>query len=99
MPASLSRGPVPRELPRLEGLDLRPIGEAAQAVAPQRRTHLVADGDTLDRLSARYLGDPARAGEIFAQNRDKLPRADLLPLGVELEIPSGPPAPAPVAGQ
>lgn len=51
------------------------------------RTHVVADGDSLPRLARRYLGDESRSGEIYEHNRDVLTHPDLLPLGVELQLP------------
>jgi hypothetical protein len=52
------------------------------------RTHVIADGDTLPDLAARYLGDPKRSVEIFEANRRVLGDPEVLPLGVELRIPS-----------
>jgi hypothetical protein len=51
------------------------------------RTHVVIDGDSLERLAGRYLDDPARAVEIFEANRELLSNPDLLPIGAELVIP------------
>jgi nucleoid-associated protein YgaU len=52
------------------------------------RTHIVVDGDSLERLAERYLDDPQRASEIYGANRELLTSPDLLPIGVELTIPS-----------
>ncbi|HMO86713.1 MAG TPA: LysM peptidoglycan-binding domain-containing protein, partial [Lacipirellulaceae bacterium] len=54
--------------------------------------HVVHNGDTLERLAERYLGDRARALEIFDLNRDVLENPHLLPIGAELRLP----APEPV---
>jgi nucleoid-associated protein YgaU len=51
------------------------------------RTHIVVDGDSLERLAARYLDDPRRALEIYQANRELLTSPDLLPIGAELKIP------------
>lgn len=51
------------------------------------RKHRVVDGDSLESLAQRYLGDAARANEIFDANRDVLESPDLLPLKVKLTIP------------
>jgi len=51
------------------------------------RTHRVADGDTLSKLAAEYLGSGERYLEIFAANRETLKTPDLLPIGVTLKIP------------
>jgi len=65
---------------------------------PPLRTviHKIRDGDTLTSLARRYLGDGGRFQEIFAANRQHLPDADVLPIGVEIEIPIGPPSQAAV---
>jgi nucleoid-associated protein YgaU len=55
--------------------------------------HKVRDGETLISLARRYLGDGARYQEILNANRRLLPKADVLPIGVEIEIPIGPPPP------
>ncbi len=54
---------------------------------PELRTHTIVDGDTLEKLAARYLHDTHRSGEIYALNRDLLSSPDLLPIGAEVKIP------------
>jgi nucleoid-associated protein YgaU len=73
-----------------------------EAAASLPEVHIVHQGDSLARLASRYLGDDARALEIFDLNRDVLDNPHVLPLGVELRIPQGDmpvderqPAPAP----
>ena len=57
------------------------------------RTHKIIDGDSLRILAEQYLGSADRYLEIYEANRDRLPSAELLPIGVELKIPSrAPPA-------
>jgi nucleoid-associated protein YgaU len=51
------------------------------------RTHIVIDGDSLERLAGRYLDDPTRGVEIFEANRELLSSPELLPIGAELVIP------------
>lgn len=51
------------------------------------RTHIVIDGDSLERLAGRYLDDPTRGNEIYEANRELLASPDLLPIGAELVIP------------
>jgi nucleoid-associated protein YgaU len=51
------------------------------------RPYRLRDGDTLERLAERFLGDVRRAEEIFAANRHLLARPDLLPVGIEIVIP------------
>lgn len=53
------------------------------------RVHVIHNGDTLERLAERYMSDGARALELFDLNRDVLENPHLLPLGVELRIPTG----------
>ncbi len=62
------------------------------------RIHRVVDGDTLDDLAKRFLGDAARAGEIFDANRHILSDPNALPIGIELTIPSGQSPPVEPAG-
>lgn len=52
-------------------------------------THTIADGDTLTRLAAQYLGSSDRYLEIYEANRDLLASPDLLPIGKALKIPLG----------
>jgi nucleoid-associated protein YgaU len=57
---------------------------------PVERIHVVHQGDSLDRLAKRYLGDEARALEIFDLNREVLDNPHILPIGVELRLPPAP---------
>jgi nucleoid-associated protein YgaU len=60
-----------------------PVAEEAN----DSRTHVVVDGDSLERIASRYLSDPRRSREIFELNRAVLSAPDLLPIGAELKIP------------
>lgn len=51
------------------------------------KTHKIVDGDTLEALAQLYLGDSSRSMEIYWANQDLLPGPEVLPIGVELEIP------------
>jgi nucleoid-associated protein YgaU len=51
------------------------------------RPYRLRDGDTLESVAERYLGDRERATEIFELNREVLARPDLLPVGVTIVIP------------
>jgi hypothetical protein len=78
VPVTYSAAVVARNTPaRDHGLEAAPIG----------RTHVVVDGDSLQKLAERYLDDPTRDGEIYRLNRDVLSSPELLPIGVELQIP------------
>ena len=57
-------------------------------LTPAEQIHVVHQGDSLDRLAKRYLGDEARALEIFDLNREVLENPHLLPIGAELRLPS-----------
>jgi nucleoid-associated protein YgaU len=65
-----------------------PPRDPGAAPADALRTHIVIDGDTLTRLADRYLDDAGRASEIYRLNREVLADPELLPIGVELRIPS-----------
>jgi nucleoid-associated protein YgaU len=54
---------------------------------PALRKHRIADGDSLEFLALRYLGDKERASEIAALNRDVFSDPALLPVGREIAIP------------
>jgi hypothetical protein len=55
--------------------------------ANQPRTHIVVDGDSLERLAGRYLDDATRGHEIYEANRELLASPELLPIGAQLVIP------------
>lgn len=62
--------------------------EGATGGPPQRVVHRVVDGDTLPDLAARYLGNAALANRIWRANRERLPQdPNILPIGVDLQIP------------
>jgi nucleoid-associated protein YgaU len=75
-------GPTPEE----PGSPFVHAPTALPAEAPAR-THIVHEGDSLERLAERYLGDAGRAVEIFDLNRDILENPHLLRIGAELKIP------------
>ena len=51
------------------------------------RTHVIAAGDSLSKLSQRYYGTATRWQEIYNANTDKLGPQGILRVGVELRIP------------
>lgn len=65
----------------------KPTPPAAALPVPKPRKYVLRDGDSLERLAERFLGDRARAEEIFAMNRHVLSREDLLPVGKEIVLP------------
>jgi nucleoid-associated protein YgaU len=89
-PSSPPLGPDSHALEAVPGLSGGPAGDhgAIADAAPRQRVHVVHNGDTLERLAERYLGDGARSLEIFDLNRDLLENPHLLPIGAELRIPA-----------
>jgi phage tail protein X len=53
----------------------------------QPRPYRLRDGDTLEKIAERLLGDRNRASEIFELNQGVLARPDLLPVGVTIMLP------------
>jgi nucleoid-associated protein YgaU len=53
------------------------------------RRHTIHDGDTLESLAVRYLGDADRATDILEANRQVLSDPEILPIGVQIVIPRG----------
>jgi nucleoid-associated protein YgaU len=54
---------------------------------PAPRTYRLRDGDTLEWVAERFLGNPQRWEELYAANRDVLTRSDLLPVGATIKLP------------
>lgn len=48
--------------------------------------HTIAPGETLEGLSASYLGSPARWEEVFHSNREIIEDPDLLPVGLRIQV-------------
>ena len=66
-----------------------PMAEQGASVLHRPPTHRIVDGDTLEELARRYLGDSSRGIEIYEANRHLLLGPSVLPIGVELVIPQG----------
>jgi nucleoid-associated protein YgaU len=64
-----------------------PAAPAPAVAAPAGRTHVVASGDSLSRISQRYYGASNRWQEIYNANRDKIGSDGVLRVGTELRIP------------
>jgi hypothetical protein len=79
--------PIDMDDGQAEGAFARERDDPARADAATPISHEIKDGDTLSTLATHYLGDPTRAAELFAANRDVLSSPDLLPLGKVLQIP------------
>jgi nucleoid-associated protein YgaU len=74
-------------VPLAENRPPAPSIESAPPEPDEPRTHIVVDGDSLEKLANLYLDDPTRGKEIFELNREALSNPDLLPIGIELKIP------------
>ena len=61
-----------------------------QTCRPSGRAYVVREGDNLSKIARRTLNDGSRSAvmKIYDANRDKLSSPDMLPVGVELRIPS-----------
>lgn len=57
------------------------------ATVPPAREHVVAAGETLAGLAQRYYGDPTRAADLYAANRDRIRDPEQLHAGQTLIIP------------
>lgn len=64
-----------------------PPVETAPVAAAAARSHTVADGDSLTRISLRYYGTPNRWQDIYDANRDILRGENALRPGQRLKIP------------
>lgn len=72
-------GPVPSS-----GGGGTPAAEARTAM------YAVRDGDDLTSIATRFYGHPSAARFVYEANRDRLPSADLLPIGAVLVLPPPP---------
>ena len=77
------RSPARRDVAELPSS----FADAVGRLGTTYRRHIIRDGDTLELLAERYLGDANRADEIFELNGDALASRDLLPIGKSLKIP------------
>ena len=68
--------------------DWKPEVATRPAVRPRPpKPYRIRDGDTLEKIAERLLGNRERANEIFEANRDVLARPDLLPVGATIQLP------------
>ena len=87
-PAPMLASPTRYAPPPASAAALKPASAAKPAaVAPAARQHVVAEGDTLSKISRRYYGTSERWPEILEANRDILRDARNLPVGASLRIP------------
>ena len=67
-------------------------GGLAEEKPVTQRMHWIKDGDTLEEIAHRFLGDRARWDEILQCNRDVLMDKDILPIGKQIRIPPSEPS-------
>jgi len=75
--------PTNSEPPR----DWKPEPLARPAPQARPRPYRLRDGDTLEKIAERLLGDRSRAAEIYEANRSVISQPDLLPVGVTIMVP------------
>jgi nucleoid-associated protein YgaU len=89
---SLPRAPIIRDTAsRIHEPDFSTPVTSEPPLPPRlqvRRKHRIADGDSLELIALRYLGDKNRGAEIAALNRDVISSPGLLPVGKEIVIPA-----------
>ncbi len=93
--AAESTTPTPQDAPENTPRPAYAIAQPTTSIDSQNAwpaalIHVVANGDTLEKLAERYLSDAGRALEIFDLNRDQLSNPHLFPIGVELRVPADP---------
>lgn len=98
-PAAAERVPPATTIRRTEESSLSVEAEQVSESDTKSRTHWIVDGDTLEELARRFLGDRSRWREIRVVNPDVLTTDDVLPIGKEILIPPrrslNPPQPQP----
>ncbi len=67
-----------------------PAERGRLVTVPQVSSYVVRDGDDLTTIASRFYGHPSAARLVFDANRDRLPAADMLPIGVTLVLPPPP---------
>lgn len=84
---------TPTDANAVDTTPAEPQRDAAQEQpASGSQRHCIAPGDTLAKLAEKYWGDSSQAPELYRANEGVLPDPRLLPIGVEIEIPSRPAA-------
>ena len=76
-----------------------PRGLTTDAYAVPPAGYCVRDGDDLTSIATQFYGHPGAANSIWLANRDRLTDPTLLPIGLELRIPSSWSVPATRASQ
>jgi nucleoid-associated protein YgaU len=63
------------------------MAEEKPADNPFAQYHVVAKGDTLSKIAARYYGDATLYPKIVEANRNLIKNPDLIQIGWKLRIP------------
>ena len=79
--------------PRPSSPSLRIPAKTRRSPSPQgsrtlEQFHTIVNGDTLERISRRYLGDSSWADTIYRINRGVIRDRNRLPLGQKIRIPA-----------
>ena len=73
--------------PYANATPISPVTSLPEPVPPVQRYHVVAEGESLTRISMRYYGTSVRWEEIYDANRDVLKGENALRPGQRLRIP------------
>jgi LysM repeat protein len=86
-PAPGGGKPAPTRPEQAPALAAPAPAQAAPAPAPEPKTYVVAEGDTLTRISRKFYGTSSRWEDILNANRDTLKDEKSLVVGSTLKIP------------
>lgn len=86
------RGSVDSTEQSVRGADFGQVGSSVESTEDvlDERSHTVARGDNLSRISNQYYGSANHWKDIFEANRDLLDDPDLIQPGQVLRIPARP---------
>jgi nucleoid-associated protein YgaU len=85
--ATIPGGQIAPARPITNTAPVTPVLPAPEPVPPVLRYHVVAEGESLTRISMRYYGTSTRWEEIYDANRDVLKGENALRPGQRLRIP------------
>ncbi len=87
LPPAIAPSAPTRSAPATRAAPAVSVTVPASVAVPEVRTHIVAEGDSLSRISRKYYGTAERWNEIFEANRNILSNPSKLPAGASLRIP------------
>lgn len=85
--AKLENGLPPKKATKVAAKQTGTVVDLASDEGKARRTHIVADGESLWDIAKSLLGDGDAYLDILELNRDRLPESGPLVVGTELHIP------------